>query len=98
MQTQFQYIHELAKQYRGYTENSKSLHDAINTLPKNTVEEIYKEYGDPDLDFKPVNLLRAEVARKLLHGEIVNEAVVNEIKESVRNRDISYFKIYSEKL
>jgi hypothetical protein len=33
-------------------------------LPKNIVEEIYKEYGDPDRDFKPVNLLRAEIARR----------------------------------
>ena len=47
MQTQFQYITDLAKQYRGYTENPISLYDAINSLPKNIVEEIYKEYGDP---------------------------------------------------
>lgn len=54
MQTQFQYITDLAKQYRGYTENPISLYSAINSLPKNIVEEIYKEYGDPDRDFKPV--------------------------------------------
>lgn len=96
MQTQFQYIHELAKQYRGYTENSKSLYDAINTLPKNTVEEIYKEYGDPERDFKPVNLLRAEVARRLLLGEIVSEALVNEIKENIRIKNVEYFNHYKE--
>ena len=31
MQTQFQYITNLAKQYRGYTENQTSLYVAINS-------------------------------------------------------------------
>ena len=65
-------------------------------LNKNTVEEIYKEYGDPERDFKPVNLLRAEVARRLLLGEIVSEALVNEIKENIRIKNVEYFNHYKE--
>lgn len=96
MQTQFQYITDLAKQYRGYTENPISLYAAINGLPKNTVEEIYKEYGDPDRDFKPVNLLRAEIARRLLQGETASEALVNEIKDNIRTKNVDHFNHYKE--
>jgi 5-methylcytosine-specific restriction enzyme B len=96
MQTQFQYIIDLAKQYRGYTENPISLYSAINSLPKNIVEEIYKEYGDPDRDFKPVNLLRAEIARRILQGETASEALVNEIKDNIRTKNVDYFNHYKE--
>jgi 5-methylcytosine-specific restriction protein B len=94
MQTQFQFITDLAKQYRGYTANPISLYAAINSLPKNKVEEIYKEYGAPDRDFKPVNLLRAEIARRILNGETASEELVNEIKENIRIKNVDYFKHY----
>jgi 5-methylcytosine-specific restriction protein B len=96
METQFQYITDLAKQYDGYSGKQNALFTAINSLPQNTVEEIYKEYGDPDRDFKPVNLLRAEIARRLLQGESVSEALVNEIKEKIRIKDVDYFSYYRE--
>jgi len=96
MQTQFQYITDLAKQYHGYTENPITLFAAINSLPKNIVEEIYKEYGDPDREFKPVNLLRAEVARRLLQGETVSETLINEIKDNIRTKNVDYFNHYNE--
>jgi len=96
MQTQFQYITDLAKQYRGYTENPISLYAAINSLPKNIIEEIYKEYGDPDRDFKPVNLLRSEIARRILQGETASEALVNEIKDNIRTKNVDYFNHYKE--
>jgi len=96
MQTQFQYITDLAKQYRGYTQNPISLYAAINSLPKNIVEEIYKEYGDPDRDFKPVNLLRAEIARRILKDETASEALVNEIKDNIRTKNVNYFNHYKE--
>jgi len=96
MQTQFKYITELAKQYKEYSNQPHILFSAINSLPKNIVEEIYKDFGDPDRDFKPVNLLRAEIARRLLDGELVSETLVNEIKEKIRTKDISYFNHYRE--
>ena len=46
MQTQFQYIIDLAKQYNGYSEKPNTLFEAINNLPKTSVEDIFKEYGD----------------------------------------------------
>lgn len=96
MQIQFQYIIDLAKKYNEYTEKPISLYAALNSLPKNTIEEIYKEYGDPERDFKPVNLLRAEIARRLLQGETVSEILVNEIKDKIRLKDLAYFNHYKE--
>ncbi|MDT3739717.1 MAG: AAA family ATPase [Candidatus Kapabacteria bacterium] len=97
MQTQFQYIVDLAKQYHSYTENPETLFNAINNLNKNVVEDIFNEYGDLSLDFKPVNLLRAEIARLVMEGVQISENVVNEIKEYIRNRDTAYFSTYSTK-
>jgi 5-methylcytosine-specific restriction protein B len=96
METQFQYIVDLAKQYNRYSEKTNDLFTAINSLPKNVVEEIYKEYGDPDRSFKPVNLLRAEISRKLLQGEAISEALVVEIKDKIRTKDVDYFNHYKE--
>ncbi|MEO8398866.1 MAG: winged helix-turn-helix domain-containing protein, partial [Ignavibacteriaceae bacterium] len=96
MQTQFQYIIDLAKQYDGYSEKPNTLYEAINNLPKAVVENISKEYGDPDRDFKPVNLLRAEIARRLLQDQVINEALVNEIKNKIRTKDVEYFNHYKE--
>lgn len=96
MQTQFQYIIDLAKQYNGYSEKPNTLFETINNLPKSVVEDIYKEYGDPDRDFKPVNLLRAEIARRLLQGESISESLVNEIKDKIRTKDVAYFNHYKD--
>lgn len=97
MQTQFQYIIDLAKQYTGYSEKPDILFDAINNLPQHIVEDILKEYGDPERKFQPVNLLRAEVARNILQGETVNEKYVNEIKDKIREKNLIYFNHYNEK-
>ena len=96
MQTQFEYIIDLAKQYNGYSEKPTTLYEAINNLPKLVVEDIFKEYGDPDRAFKPVNLLRAEIARRLLQDETINETLVNEIKDKIRTKDVNYFNHYKE--
>ena len=96
METQFQYIVSLAKQYHKYSEHIGDLIAAINALPESVVNEIYSEYGDPERDFKPVNLLRAETARRLLQGELVTEILVNEIKDKIRIKDVEYFNHYKE--
>ena len=98
MQIQFQYIIDLSKQYNGYSEKPNTLFEAINNLPKPVVEDIFKEYGDPDRDFKPVNLLRAEIARRLLQGQPISETLVNEIKDKIRAKDVNYFNHYKEAL
>jgi 5-methylcytosine-specific restriction protein B len=91
MQTQFQYIVDLAKKYHEYSEQSTTLYKAINDLPQDIIQDIYKEYGDPDNKFQPVNLLRAEVARELLNGITITEDKVEEIKTRIRQKDKNYF-------
>lgn len=51
METQFQYIVDLAKQYNGYQENPEVLYMALNNLPDEIVTEIYNDYGNPENDF-----------------------------------------------
>lgn len=96
METQFQYIVSLAKQYHEYAEHNVDLLAAINELQESAVKEIYSEYGDPERDFKPVNLLRAEIARRLLQGEKVTEQLMNELKDKIRIKDVEYFNHYKE--
>jgi len=98
MQVQFQYIIDLAKQYNSYSEEPALLYQAINNLPREVISEIFKEFGDPERDFRPVNLLRAEVARRIMLGETVDEDLVAQVKEKIRTKDIAYFKDYKEDL
>lgn len=91
METQFQYIVDQAKQYKAYSDNPDMLIDAINNLPQNVIGEIYKEYGNPDNRFQPVNLLRAEIARLLSNGTVITEQLIEKVKEHIRQKDKSYF-------
>ncbi|MGV8994521.1 MAG: AAA family ATPase [Flavobacterium sp.] len=91
MQTQFQYIVDLAKQYNRYSENPDVLYMALNNLPDQVISEIYKEYGNPENRFQPVNLLRAEIAKQILNQLPVNADFINDIKEKIRKKDVTYF-------
>jgi 5-methylcytosine-specific restriction protein B len=91
MNIQFQYITDLAKKYSEYSEKSALLYKAINELPTNIVDEIFQEYGDSENKFQPVNLLRAEAARQLINGVEVTETLVEEIKEKIRTKELTYF-------
>jgi len=91
MQTQFQYIVDLAKIYKSYSDDQNLLYKAINELQQDILKDIYNEYGDPEKKFQPVNLLRAEVARQLLEGTQISKEVVENIKEKIRARDLNYF-------
>ncbi|HHX57377.1 MAG TPA: hypothetical protein GX710_05100 [Clostridiales bacterium] len=98
MQTQFDFLIDLARQYHEFNENNNSLFAAINSLSREVMNEIFDEYGDPERDFKPVNLLRAEIARIALNNERIEEIKIEEIKEKIRNRDTNYFSSYSDNL
>ena len=55
MQTQFQYILDLAKLYKSYSDNSEILYKAINELQPDTLQDIYIEFGNTERKFQPVN-------------------------------------------
>lgn len=96
MELQFRYIVDLATVFSSYSADSFVLFEDLNKLPKNVIEEIFDEYGDPEREFKPVNLLRAETAKKLLSGEAINEEIVQELKQKIRAKDIKYFNHYNK--
>jgi 5-methylcytosine-specific restriction protein B len=98
MEAQFEYITSLAKKYHSYSEQPGVLYKATNDLPADTIAEIFRDYGDPEHDFRPVNLLRAEVARRIMHGEVATEELVELIKEKIRAKDVTFFKEYKDEL
>lgn len=98
MKVQFEYITSLAKLYHSYSEQPAVLYRAINDLSSDNIAGIFSDYGDPDHDFRPVNLIRAEVARRLIQGEIANEDLVDLIKEKIRAKDTAFFEDYKPEL
>lgn len=84
MQTQIEYITNLARQYKVFAESSDELFSAVNELSDETICAIYTEYGEGKRNFQPVNLLRAEVARLLRNGVEITKRLVEEIKTKIR--------------
>jgi len=91
MELQFNHIIDLAKRNKVYTDQPAELYKAINALPEHVLNAVLEEYGDPENKFQPVNLLRAEAARQLLNGVELTEALVEEIKEKIRTKELTYF-------
>jgi len=98
METQFHYIVDQAKQYSLYSADDNLLFMALDALPKSEVAEVLKEYGNAEADFKPVNVLRAEIARNLLAGVTITNTVIEEVKQKIRDKDEVYFIHLGESL
>ncbi len=93
MEKQFEYLVKLAKKYQTYEEDDQALFDALQSLDRDKLNSIYEEYGDPNLGYEPVNMLRAEVAGKLLNGDEFNPETVEIIKGSIidkKTRELEY--------
>ncbi|SNT28652.1 5-methylcytosine-specific restriction enzyme B [Ekhidna lutea] len=97
MEKQLSYIHDLAKTYDSYNEDPSKLIDDLNQLSEQDLAEVKEKYGSSNDRFKPVNLLRAEIAKKLLAEGAVNEESIEEIKENIRAKKVDLFKGYDEK-
>lgn len=97
MDLQVQYITDLGRQYKVLNNNSNKLMEAVNSLSKEHLEEILSFYGDPENNFKPVNLLRAEIARNALGGITITEDLIEEIKTKITNKEVDNFKSYPPK-
>lgn len=98
MQTQFDYITNLASQYQLYQNNPDKVFERLNQLTTSELESIYAEYGDPDNKFQPVNLLRAETARQLSEGEKISATLIDELKARIRKKDIDFYSAHSAKI
>lgn len=91
MEKQFQYISDLAEKFESLAESDQLLIEALNNLSREEIEKISSDYGNPEKNFQPVNLVRAEISRLLLNGTRVTETVIEEVKNHVRERNTEYF-------
>jgi MoxR-like ATPase len=90
MQPQIEFIIEIARKYERFSLNTTLLVDTVNNLPKDDLEEILSHYSSEK--FQPVNLLRADIAREILAGRNVTEDTIEQIKDKIRHRDLTYFE------
>jgi len=97
MKVQFEYITDLAKTYKSYNDDNSRLYAAINEINEDELNQIYDEYGAKDIDFRPVNLLRAESVKFLLEGIKLTPKLVEEIKNNIRQKKTEAFKHYPSK-
>ncbi|MCD7977692.1 MAG: hypothetical protein LUG51_11250 [Tannerellaceae bacterium] len=97
MESQFQYIRNLAKRFSLYNMQSKELFKALRELPAEILIQVTDEYWNPEANFQPVNLLRATIAKKLLEGEVVKEEDVEDIKTQIRRKNRDYFSYLPER-
>jgi 5-methylcytosine-specific restriction protein B len=98
MEAQIDYIRNLAKQYKKYFEQPETLYEDLNNLPREVLEDTFREYGDPDRKFQPVALLRAEVVRQILNGQKATRELTELIKEKIRTKDKTYFSSYNTRV
>lgn len=98
MDTQIEYIRNLARQYKTYFEEPAKLFEDLNKLPKEVLEDTFQEYGDPDRRFQPVAMLRAEVVRQILDGQKADNRLTELVKEKIRTKDRSYFSAYNPRI
>ena len=98
MDKQISYINQLARQYNEYVNDENSLYQALNELDKESLLSITKEYGDPDRDFRPVNVLRYEAVRLLNKGERLSQVLLESIKANIREKNLDHFPHFSPKL
>lgn len=91
MEKQYQYIISIAEQYKVLSNDDSALYKALNKLPEETITNIYNEYGDPEKSFKPVNFLRAEVARRLIEGEKIDQNKIEDLKDKIRTKNLTSF-------
>jgi 5-methylcytosine-specific restriction protein B len=78
MEKQFNYLIKLAKEYQTYEEDDQALFEALQSLDQDKLRGVYNKYGNTGGGYQPVNMLRAEVAGRLLNGDnITPEMILN---------------------
>ncbi|MBN1187201.1 MAG: EVE domain-containing protein [Bacteroidales bacterium] len=98
MDTQIEYIRNLAEQYQTYFDEPDKLYNDLNNLPKEQLLDAYREYGDQERKFQPVAVLRADIVRQILDGEEVDDNHTEITKEKIRTKDRSYFSYFNTRI
>ncbi len=94
LENEIKEIQEFASQFEIFEQNPEEVYKEVNQLSRDKVNNLYETYKSIVDRFKPVNLLRLEILSKLKNGEIINDQVVEDLKEKIRNKDTSYFQDY----
>ena len=92
MEEQFKYINNIASRYHILSTDVDELYQSLNNLSGEPLDELLEAYSTEDVKYQPVNLLRAECLKIILKGETLNEESVEDIKQRIRDKDISSFK------
>ncbi len=88
-------IQSKAKKLREINDNPQVLFEELNSLSEEDIKQTLNNYNQKE-HFKPVNLLRNEVASKLLKKEKITHKTIKEIENKIINRDTKYFERHGE--
>lgn len=97
MNKEFRYLVDLATRYELLADDPARLYAALSELPESILDENLEWYGDTTKRFQPVNLLRAEILRRLKAGKTVDDETVEDIKERIRTKEVRSFRDLPEK-
>ncbi len=96
MEQQFKHIVALAGEYQGYFDDPQKLVDSLNRIPEDELQDIVRDYSDPSEEFKPVNFLRAETARRIIRDGNIEINTIEEIKQHIRDKNTEGFALISD--
>lgn len=82
MNDELNYIIALGKKYKEYDENHDKMFEDLNSVSEDVLNDIIEDYTGSGINFRPVKLLRAEIARLLLFGESIDAQKIEEIKNN----------------
>jgi MoxR-like ATPase len=91
MQTEFEYLQHLAQSYYQLSEDPEQLYTHLKNLAPQVIQQLLNKYDLPDQPFQPIHLLRMECLRLLLSGQPINAEKIEELKQRIRQKNLTYF-------
>lgn len=85
------YLTSLAREYARYNSEPETLFTAVNQLDENILDRLIQDYGEFGSNLQPVNLLRYDLLLRRKRGETIDGELVEGIKQSVRDHDVTAF-------
>jgi len=82
-------IQQKAILLKSLSSNKTKLFEYINSQKVNA-DEVFT-HNEPTTNFRPVKMLRFLIAKQIKEGNVINEGLVEEIKNAIEARDISKY-------
>ncbi len=89
MDTILQSLQQKAILLQSLSKNKNQLFEYINNNEANA-DEVFA-HNEPTTNFRPVKMLRFLIAKQIREGKLINEGLVEEIKNAIEARDISKY-------